>query len=231
MKRRCLLIFLKSPDAKKIKSRLAKSIGEKHARSLYKCFVSDLLDAMDTGTYRLVICFHPPGGGQHVKKWLGKGCSYVKQKGKHLGERMQKALEECFADGFEQVILIGSDIPDLHAGIVDQAFDSLDHSDAVIGPAVDGGYYLIGFNSGAFMAEAFRNIPWGTDIVFKRTCEILADKDLRFQILPPWRDIDTIEDLQSFVRQHRDTPFAESKTMQYAMSLNLLDPKIPVINE
>lgn len=218
MKRRCLLVFVKSPDAKEVKSRLARSIGGNHARELYRCFVSDLLDGMDLGNFGLNIFFHPPDGERAVKAWLGENRIYTVQEGNELGGRMEAAFEKSLAQDCEAAVLIGSDFPDLPAEMIERAFDSLKSHDAVIGPALDGGYYLIGFNRYSFLPDAFAGIPWGADSVFHDTCTILERKGLRFSVLPPWRDIDTYEDLLALIEYHRDTPFAQSKTMQYALS-------------
>ena len=90
---------------------------------------------------------------------LGDEFSYIPQTGDDLGERMKLAFLRCFSEGARSVVLIGSDIPDLPARIVDEAFRALDENDAVIGPAADGGYYLIGFKRDTFNGNVFPGIP------------------------------------------------------------------------
>jgi uncharacterized protein len=220
MNRHCLIVFVKSPEAKGVKSRLAKAIGEQQARRLYRCFVLDLLDTLEKGNYDLNIFFYPPEDERAVKEWLRDGRSYEPQNGEDLGERMQRAFEKCFSGGFEAVVLIGSDFPDLPAEMIDDAFLSLKSSDAVMGPALDGGYYLIGFKAETFLPEAFSGPSWGTDGVFKSTCAILGHHGRSVSVLPAWRDIDTQEDLAALMERHRNTPFAKSRTMHYAKSQN-----------
>ncbi len=218
MDRHSLIAFVKSPEAGRVKSRLAADIGEQKARQLYRHFVEDLLDSLDKGDYCLKIFFYPPDQRDVLAKWLGRHRCYEPQRGDDLGERMKHAFEKCFSDGFETVILVGGDIPDLTGEIVKEGFAALRSSDAVIGPSYDGGYYLIGFQSGTFVPEVFTGISWGTDGVLKSTHEIIENKGLRLFPLPLWRDIDTYEDLTALIERHRNTPFAESRTIRCALS-------------
>jgi rSAM/selenodomain-associated transferase 1 len=143
---------------------------------------------------------------------------YAPQIGEDLGERMANAFIRCFADGCEAALLIGSDIPDMPAAFVERGFAFLQENDAVIGPACDGGYYLIGFRADTFSREAFRGIAWGTGSVLKTTRGILERKALRIAALPEWGDIDTYEDLIALEERNRNTPFAQSRTMRYVVS-------------
>ena len=128
---------------------------------------------------------------------------------------MENAFTDSFSHGFGRVVLIGSDIPDLSAAVMEEAFLSLEENDAVIGPASDGGYYLIGFKASTFSAEIFRNIAWGTDSVFRATMEMFHDQGLRVHVLPEWDDIDTLDDLEALFMRNRDTGFRESSTMSF----------------
>lgn len=217
MGRQCLIVFVKSPEIGRVKSRLAAEIGEEKARRLYVRFVEDLLDSLDKGDYCLKIFFHPPDREALLSKWLGRDRCYEPQRGDDLGERMKRAFEKCFSEGFEAAILIGCDIPDLTGEIIKEGFAALIASDVVIGPSYDGGYYLIGFQSGTFLPEVFTGIPWGTGGVLKRTREILESKG-RLSLLPLWRDIDTYEDLNALIERHRESPFANSRTIRCALS-------------
>lgn len=218
MDRRILIVFVKSPEAGRVKSRLAAHIGGQKARQLYMLFVEDLLDSLDRRGFRLKIFFYPPDHKNVLAKWLGRHRCYEPQQGGDLGERMKHAFEKCFSDGFEAVILVGGDIPDMTGEIVKEGFAALKSSDAVIGPSHDGGYYLIGFRSGSFVPEVFTGISWGTDAVMKSTREILESKGLRLSFLPPWRDIDTNEDLTALIERHRNAPFAKSRTIRFVSS-------------
>jgi hypothetical protein len=218
VKKHSLIVFVKSFEAQGVKSRLAAAVGEPTACRLYRRFVEDLLDTLDRGDYCLKLFFYPPDRQQIVAEWLGEGRVYEPQTGGDLGERMKNAFEKCLSDGFERAILIGSDSPDLPREIVEAGFTALASDDAVIGPAYDGGYYLIGFRSAAFLPDLFSGIPWSTDGVFERTMAILERKGLRVAVLPAWRDIDTVDDLKMLVEGSKDTPFAKSRTVRYALS-------------
>jgi glycosyltransferase A (GT-A) superfamily protein (DUF2064 family) len=126
---------------------------------------------------------------------------------------MKNCFQRCFADGFSQVVIIGSDIPDLPPETFAEAFTALERRDAVIGPAVDGGYYLVGFREETFIPEAFEGIAWSTEGVFAETLERLIRAGVGVHRLPSRRDVDTPEDLRDLVRRNRNTPFARSRTM------------------
>lgn len=206
-----LLLFVKYPDRGKVKSRLSKIFGEERVLRLYEGFVFDLLETLMKGGCRPTICFHPPSAREKISLWLGEGYVYKPQNGRDLGEKMKKAFVSAFSDEYEKVVLIGSDIPDLTQEIMDEAFAS--DGDAVIGPSMDGGYYLIGFRREAFLPSVFDGIAWSTASVFERTMEIFRKHSYKVHILPQLRDIDTPEDLRAFCERNRDTAFAHSRTM------------------
>jgi hypothetical protein len=203
--KQCILFFLKAPEEGKVKSRLAEVIGGESACRLYKYFIMTMLETLnkvsEEESLALKLCFHPPEAKGLIMGWLGSGYDYMPQQGEDLGQRMKNAFQECFAEGYDSALLLGSDIPDLPVMIIKEGFCSLINSDAVIGPAYDGGYYLIGFRSDTFLPEVFEGISWSTDNVFQKTMEICAERDLIVATLPRWRDIDTYEDLQELVRQ------------------------------
>jgi glycosyltransferase A (GT-A) superfamily protein (DUF2064 family) len=132
----CILIFIKSPERGMVKARLSEDIDEDTVLSLYRNFVLDLLETIRKGRHAFQIFFYPPGSKEKVSNWLGKGYSYMPQKGKDLGERMKNAFSRAFSEGFSKVLLMGSDIPDLTNAVINDAFELNDH-DAVIGPAFD----------------------------------------------------------------------------------------------
>ena len=117
-----------------------------------------------------------------------------------LGERMKNGFMEAFAMNFKRVILIGSDIPGLPLEFIEEAFASLREKDAVVGPSLDGGYYLIGFKDKKFSPQVFKGIPWSTERVFEVTMKILEREGLTVHALKPLRDIDEVDDLREFQR-------------------------------
>jgi uncharacterized protein len=218
----CLILFVRFPERGKVKTRLAKDIGEETARTLYTYCVLDLLKTIDTCNLSITICFSPPGAGEAMKQWLGKSYSYMPQRGENLGERMKNAFEDVFSGGFTKAVLIGTDIPDISNIIIKDAFN-LDKQDAVIGPSRDGGYYLIGFKKDTFLPGSFKGIAWGADSVFEKTMEIFAMRNYAVRILPVWQDVDRLADLKALYQRNITTPFAGSKTMVYlSQNLNLI---------
>lgn len=193
--RSAVLLFIKSPEKGRVKSRLSKAIGEDAALDIYKSLVCRTVDKLRESNYLFTLCFYPPGSGAIVRNWLGDTYRYEPQTGSDLGERMKNAFIRSFSTGMEKVVLIGSDIPGLSVSLIDQALVALDTRGAAIGPANDGGYYLIGFNDDAFLTEIFEAIEWGTDSVYCRTMSVFKEKGIDVHVLPLLTDVDTYEDL------------------------------------
>jgi len=210
-----ILMFVKNPEEGMVKSRLASSIGDTAALDLYRCFVKDMMEMLTGTGYPYIIYFHPPYARSTIVQWLGDTHLLLPQTGDNLGERMKNAFSEVFSKGYQNAILIGSDSPDLPGWLISEAFASLHNHDAIIGPSLDGGYYLIGFRADTFLPEVFDRMPWSTQEVFTRTIDILQKEDFLIHILPQWRDIDTFDDLKALYVISRGSSFAGSATMRY----------------
>jgi len=208
----CILLFVKLPAEGHVKTRLGAQLGEDTAAKLYESFVLDTLGLVNSLDAHLRICFSPAAAEDEFKQWLGTDYSYAPQTGRDLGQRMRNAFSQAFSDGFSEVVVIGSDIPDLPAEYLDQAFMVLGVNDVVVGPSSDGGYYLIGFSIDSFLPEAFDYISWSTADVLEQTTEILKGQGRRTRMLPQWNDIDTAEDLQLLIERNKNTAFSESAT-------------------
>ena len=140
----CVLFFVKHP-AGRVKTRLAEHVGQDVATDLYKSFVADILTTLHALSVNFKIVFYPPDVEKKFQQWLGEEYSYSPQVGKELGQRMKKAFLQAFSDGFDKVVLIGSDIPDLPADYLELGFKTLETNDVVLGPSSDGEYlYLSG---------------------------------------------------------------------------------------
>jgi len=208
-----ILLFVKAPQRGQVKSRLAAILGQDSALELYRSFVLDILIAIETSGFPCRICYHPPDSGEALKDWLGDQRQYMPQEGNDIGERMEKAFRRAFSEGITRAVLIGSDIPDLPPAMFARAFRSLDDHGAVIGPALDGGYYLIGFNKDTFFPGVFSGIAWSTGDVFSRTMQTLDHAGQLVEQLPPWRDVDTVGDLKDLVVRNRNSGFSAGRTM------------------
>jgi rSAM/selenodomain-associated transferase 1 len=212
MERRCIVMFMKYPEKGQVKSRLSPAIDEGFVVSLYEAFVTDLLATLKQSGHPFRLAFAPADREEEIARRFGY-CDLIPQMGADLGERMKNAFWSCFADGFTAAVIIGSDSPDLTPEIFTEAFAALEDRDAVIGPAADGGYYLIGFRKETFVPGAFEGIAWSKDRVFAETADRLDQAGLITHRLPRWRDVDTPEDLRDLFHRHQDSPFSQSRTM------------------
>lgn len=212
--KRGIVLFVKAPERGKVKSRLSPVLEEACILTLYEAFVADILETIGKTAYPFRLAFTPGDQEAAVVRCFG-GAERFAQEGADLGERMKNAFGRCFADGFDAVVLIGSDIPDLPAEALEEAFAALDRHGAVIGPTADGGYCLIGFRRDAFVPGVFDGVPWST----RRTLDVTLEKFRRAKTavrrLPTRRDVDTPEDLLDLMNRHRQTPFARSRTMAF----------------
>ena len=218
---RCALVFLKAPEKGKVKTRLSKTIGNEIAMNVYKRFAFDIMATLLNIECNITIFYHPSDAKCCITRWLGDNYAYSAQKGNNIGERMANAFIRSFSKGFHHVILVGADIPDLTEKIINEAFSSLQKYPAVLGPALDGGYYLIGFNANTFVPEVFQNISWGTDRVCEQTLTVFDTKSLQVHMLPTWRDIDTYEDLVHFYKIHQQNRSVAQNTISYLEHIDI----------
>ncbi|TIH15326.1 glycosyltransferase [Marinifilum sp. JC120] len=190
-----VIVFVKYPEPGKVKTRLGKEIGYETAAKLYTAFVEDMLRNMDCADLNPIITYDPFQAEEHYRKWLGEH-TYIPQHGTDLGERMLNALRSAFELKFDSSILTGSDLPDLDPEFILQAMQALKKAPACIGPASDGGYYLIGFQKEYLTDSIFRNMEWSTERVFPETISRLEKREITPEIIPEHQDMDTVEDLK-----------------------------------
>jgi rSAM/selenodomain-associated transferase 1 len=210
-----VLLFIKAPVKGQVKSRLAAAIGEEAALEVYGNFILDSIETAEKSGFPYKIFYYPFADRTALSGLTGRELSIMPQEGHDLGARMENAFLRTFAEGFASALLIGSDIPDLPSAVIQSAFESLKKNDVVIGPAADGGYYLIGFNNNSFLPRIFQGIAWGTNTVFLKTLDILKGASLRVHLAPEWKDVDTLGDLRDLYERNRDTAFDKSRTMTY----------------
>ena len=210
-----VLLFVRAPQRGRVKTRLAARLGADKTLALYRCFVEDIMATLNAGLYQPSIFYTPKDQKSVVQAWLGRNYHCLPQSGSNLGERMYQALRHIFHEPVKRAVLIGSDIPDLSTGIIAEAFAALQESDVVIGPAKDGGYYLIGFQKDALSGDVFNGMEWGTNQVFQQTLVQLQHANLSYHILPICQDIDTYEDLMAFYSRNasRQSPKLKSMTL------------------
>lgn len=196
MSQDALLIFQKNPVKGLVKTRLAATLGEDMALSIYQF----LLDRTFTEVNKIgqkVMVFY---SDFIPKEYPFPTHSLYLQEGIDLGEKMKNSFQLVFSKGFQKAVIIGTDCPDLTSDVLIEAFSQLDQTDLVIGPAADGGYYLLGMKSEhSFL---FQGIEWSTSEVFSRTLEQANHHNLTFSLLPMLHDIDEEEDWRRFITQN-----------------------------
>lgn len=218
----CIIVFVKAPVLGKVKTRLTQRLADHVVVALYRSFVLDTLKTVARCNQSVRVFFTPPGARNELQQWLGDRFDYCDQEGEGLGEKMAAAFETSFAAGYRRAVLIGTDFPDLPSGIVTDALDALRRRDAVIGPANDGGYYLIGLRFDTFSPELFRGITWSTDQVFDSTVARCRDAGLSVHTLPRWRDVDTFEDLADLAASLTADRTRALHTSDYLQSIGLV---------
>lgn len=191
-----LILFLKYPQANKVKTRLGREIGYAEAARLYEEMVIKQISDLTCDVYDLALYVDDRHEIEAYKEKFGGDGAYFYQRGPDLGERMLHAITESFQRNYSRVILTGSDIPLLDASAIGSFFNHLITADMVIGPAMDGGYYLIGFQSKIHIPPVFKNIVWSSAGVFQQTIANAAD--LKVLVEKIWFDIDTRKDLEVY---------------------------------
>lgn len=191
-----IIIFTRYPEPGKTKTRLIGALGDIGAASLQKQMTEHTLSQVRklTTTSAITVEVRFSGGNcELMQSWLGLEFLYRTQGEGDLGERMMRSLKDAFANNAEQVIIIGTDCPGLDDQLLTLALEKLQSCELVLGPALDGGYYLIGLRQ--LVAELFSNILWGTDQVFSQTVEVARKQNLSSAYLPSLADVDRPEDL------------------------------------
>jgi len=192
---RTLVVFVKEPRPGAVKTRLAAAVGSQVAADFYRTLVETVLQATTPvpGEYERLVFFDPPEARRALREWL-PGVSLRAQGAGELGERLADAFARAFGRGATRVAIVGSDAPGVTRDTVLRALGALDEADVVLGPAEDGGYYLIALR--APRPELVRGIDWSTPAVMRQTLERATAARLVVRQLEPLRDVDTLADLR-----------------------------------
>ncbi len=227
-----LILFAKSPEPGQVKTRLTPCLSRIDAAKLQESFIKDLLNTTqeltetDTTLQCMMACT------PEIDHPFFKYCSekydlrFILQKGDDLGERMYNAFFWGFKNGFEKIVIIGCDSPTLPRNFIRQAFENLSETDLVVGPSLDGGYYLIGARKitdkeQKDFSEIFTGLAWGTESVLSNTLKILNQQKYNYKLLPFWYDIDTPADL-NFLKEHLKYLRSQQEMLPHA-TLKMLD--------
>ena len=191
-----VIVFTRYPEPGKTKTRLTSELGAEGAANLQREMAKHAIGRVSELAKTLPISVevrYKGGNLSLMRQWLGSEILYREQEGADLGENMLTAFVEAFRNGAERILLIGTDCPGISAPILEKAFRELERSDLVLGPAADGGYYLIGLKKA--YPELFSNVPWGTKEVLERTLEIASLEGLSAGLVDRLHDVDRPEDL------------------------------------
>jgi rSAM/selenodomain-associated transferase 1 len=191
-----LIVFLKAPRPGAVKTRLASTLGIEAACATYRQLVDTLLNRI-TSVDSVTLCFAPDEAESEIQPWLRQGWRATAQGQGDLGERLDRAFQIAFANGAKRVLIIGSDCPDITVADLDAGWSALEFHDVVLGPATDGGYWLIGLKLPQNLL--FREIPWSSSLVLQTTLARCGAARLRVQMLRMLSDIDTEEDWLRFI--------------------------------
>jgi len=191
-----LAIMVKQPTPGRVKTRLCPPLTPEDAAELYRCFLLDkMAQVKRVGVAAHYLAFTPQEAEQFFRALAGASFSLVAQAGRDLGQRLDRLSTELLAAGHPGVVVIDSDTPNLPDQYLAEAIECLADggTDAVFGPAEDGGYYLVGLRCPS--PAIFQGITWSTPVVLKQTLEKAARVGLRVHLLRPWFDVDTRADL------------------------------------
>ena len=191
MSKNLLLIFTRNPELGKVKTRLAKSVGNKTALEIYKLLLKKTKEITQNLTCDKAVYYSVKVRENDI--WNANIYQKHQQKGEDLGLRMQNAFKNSFEAGYKKVIIVGSDLYDLTPNHINEAFQKLNTNDVVIGPAQDGGYYLLGMK--ILQPTIFQNKTWGTSTVRKDTLKDL--QKVSVHLLDELNDVDVIEDIKN----------------------------------
>ena len=208
----CLVVFAKAPVRGGVKTRMQPFLSEDDCLRLHSLLLRLWMGRLrdwDLGTVHKTV-FLTPLGADRVERDLRLDApadvAIETQQGEDLGQRLSHALNQKWNEGFRKLVFIGTDSPLLEIGDLQAAFQALDETEVVLGPATDGGYYLIGFSS--FLPDLFSGISWGTSEVFRETVHRLEATSIRWQRLRENFDLDTYEDLVNLRRVLKECPSA-----------------------
>lgn len=196
-------VFAKYWRPGRVKTRLAREIGEARAAALYRAFVETTLERLSGLAERHELCFCPADRREAFQEVVPQKWDLAPQSEGDLGDRMAAFFDRAFASGSSRVVLVGSDTPGIPRSFIEEAFERLGDAAVVLGPSLDGGYYLVGAREKT--PPMFRRIAWSTPDVWQQTVAALAQSGLQwgagYAVVSPWSDVDTLGDLQGLRRQ------------------------------
>lgn len=199
MQKNVLGLFAKRPDAGLVKTRLAAETSPAFAASVAEAFLDDVARRLATLAYSRIICCDPEEANAYFVKRYGSDFEVIDQGLGDLGQRLARFFQRQLSDPSTRAVVVGADSPSLPFNYIEEAFSRLDVADVVMGPSVDGGYYLLGCRQ--FIPSLFEEMPWSTASVAGKTLRRVVDGPWKLAMLPMWYDVDTLADWQ-FLELH-----------------------------
>lgn len=184
-----IVLMLKAPRLGAVKTRLARDVGNERATGIYRLLVERQMSELPND-WPVEIHFSPADAESEMRQWLGASYRFMPQCHGDLGVRLIHAAQQIFKQGGERLIFLGGDCPEVTSGILRECADRLTAYDTVIGPAHDGGYYLLGLTR--FEPRIFENIGWSTAQVLEQTLARLGETNLTSYLLPTFEDVDDL---------------------------------------
>ena len=186
------VVMLKAPRAGTVKTRLGAEIGHEAATQIYRILVEHQMNSIPRD-WRTEIHFSPADAGAEMQAWLGAAHEYFPQSDGDLGCRLTRAVSGAFDRGAASTVVVGGDCPTLDEACLRRAGDALPGVDVVLGPALDGGYYLVALRRA--VPRLFENIPWSTEHVLATSLVRIAETRLQHTLLEPKEDVDDLASL------------------------------------
>ena len=212
-----IVILAKYPQAGKTKTRLCPPLTQQQAAEFYSAMLQDTINLVaHLENVDLAIAISPPEAQEYFAEMVPPGCLLLPVKGADIGECLLAALSGLLERGYQKAIALNSDGPSLPPLFLVQAIHKLDGVDLVIGPAEDGGYYLIGMKR--LIPEIFQAIDWSTQMVLTQTLERGSDLSMSVRLLPAWYDVDTPEDLARIASELQMLPVGSLEHTRLALS-------------
>lgn len=221
MSRSALIVFARTPEPGRVKTRLGTTIGTLSATRLYEAFVADSLHSFET--LKIPVRLYVTGSSDYFpQEWHLPSVDVFIQSGDGLGTRMQHAFAESFAAGYESLVIVGTDFPTLPVEFLDAAFTHVTQRPpcVAIGPCVDGGYYALGLNH--LYPTLFDSISFGRSDVFSESVERVSRTTAELVILPEWYDVDDEEGLNNLISEVMIAPDSAPRTCDILRDLGML---------
>ncbi|MFC1631435.1 TIGR04282 family arsenosugar biosynthesis glycosyltransferase [Candidatus Omnitrophota bacterium] len=185
---RCLIVFAKEPKKDQVKTRLSGELSAQQRLNLYQAFLKDTLSlALSFPCEERILAYQSKSRPVYLER-LARGFKLYKQRGENLGQKMHHAFQFAQKNQAKKIVIIGSDAPTLPAKLIKQAFSRLNTKDLVLGPCLDGGYYLIGLSRP--VSGLFKDITWSSDRVLAQTVNNARRLHKRVALLDAWYDVD-----------------------------------------